>query len=378
MYKKINMVICTLVLIIGASYGAIAEQTPDDGTIVEFQHGFYSSGDGDTLYELRLVPLQSLLNTPPNIPTKPYGPSTVVQYNWYMYTTVTTDPDNDTVSYGWDGGDEIINYWTPYMPSGQLCVVSVRFLSVGTSKLQVKAKDIYGAESNFSPPLFVTVTSANQPPHTPSNPYPSDQATTVAVTADLGWTGGDPDAGDGVTYDVYFGSSLTLQKVASNISLPSFDPGTLLHSFTYYWKVIAWDNHGASAEGPVWSFTTMAQPNNPPAKPSIQGPSWGRPGWSYTFSATTTDPDNNPVSYWFEWGDGSNTGWVGSFNSGDTCQEPHIWNAKGSFSVKVKTKDSKDAESVWSDSLIISMPKSQSYNPFLQVFHKLMERFAFL
>ena len=92
---------------------------------------------------------------------------------------------------------------------------------------------------------FTTVSQPNQPPNTPSNPSPSNGATGVSVTDDLSWTGGDPD-GDSVTYDVYFGTTSPPLKVVSNQSSTSYNPGTMNYLTTYYWKIIAWDNHSAN------------------------------------------------------------------------------------------------------------------------------------
>jgi PKD repeat protein len=97
------------------------------------------------------------------------------------------------------------------------------------------------------------------PPYTPSNPSPANHATGVSINADLSWTGGDPDAGDTVTYDVYFGTSSTPPLVSNNQSATAYDPGTLAYNTTYYWQIVATDNHGASTAGPLWNFTTKPE-----------------------------------------------------------------------------------------------------------------------
>ncbi len=50
----------------------------------------------------------------------------------------------------------------------------------------------------------------------------------------LGWTSGDPDAGDTVTYDVYFGTSDNPPLVSNDQSATTYDPGTLSYSTHYY------------------------------------------------------------------------------------------------------------------------------------------------
>ena len=62
----------------------------------------------------------------------------------------------------------------------------------------------------------------------------------------------------------------------------------------------------------------------------------------------------------FDWDDGTNSGWIGPYESGQTATASHIWTSIGSYSVKVKAKDSNDYESSWSEPLPISMPKIKS------------------
>jgi hypothetical protein len=96
------------------------------------------------------------------------------------------------------------------------------------------------------------------------------------VNSDLSWTGGDPDSGDFVTYDVYFGCSFPLTKIKSNTSGTSVALDNLLYNTKYYWKVIAWDNHQNTNTSPLWSFTTKTD-TTPPSL-SITSP---KKGWLY-------------------------------------------------------------------------------------------------
>jgi hypothetical protein len=107
---------------------------------------------------------------------------------------------------------------------------------------------------------FITIPEPNYPPYEPTDPDPSDGATGVDRDADLSWTGGDPNSGDTVTYDVYFGTTSPPPLVVSGQSDTSYDPGTMMYETMYYWQIIAWDNHGESTAGPEWEFTTEVEP----------------------------------------------------------------------------------------------------------------------
>jgi hypothetical protein len=89
--------------------------------------------------------------------------------------------------------------------------------------------------------------------------------------------------------------------------------------------------------------------NHPPAVPAAPaGPDTGATSIDYTFTATTTDPDGDDIYFMFDWGDGMFSPWVGPYASGGTGNAQHAWTAAGTYNVKVKAKDSFDAESDWS------------------------------
>ncbi len=114
------------------------------------------------------------------------------------------------------------------------------------------------------------------------------------------------------------------------------------------------------------------QPDKP-SKPN--GPSNGKIGIEYTYSTFTTDPQSDQVFYLFNWGDGTETGWLGPYPSGETIEANHTWTKQKIYQIKVKAKDIIGYESGWSDPLTISIPriKISSNNLFIRLFRELLE-----
>jgi hypothetical protein len=148
----------------------------------------------------------------------------------------------------------------------------------------------------------------------------------------------------------------------------------LAYSTTYKVWVNATDPTGSGLYTRKWYSFATKQQENPPNKPNTpDGSTRGNPGVSYTYQTSTTDPDGDLLYYMWDWADGTPLTWDGPYTSAQTVAASHIWSTKGSYSVKVKAKDTTGAESVWSDPLPITMP--YSYNPMLQFLESLFQRF---
>jgi hypothetical protein len=102
------------------------------------------------------------------------------------------------------------------------------------------------------------------------------------------------------------------------------------------------------------------QDSQPPFKPERPiGETLGKTKQTYFYKTNTIDPDGDNVYYLFDWGDGTNSGWQGPYDSGSECNISHFWDEKGYYEVIVKAKDENGFESDWSDSLIVTMPKNK-------------------
>lgn len=116
------------------------------------------------------------------------------------------------------------------------------------------------------------------------------------------------------------------------------------------------------------------QPDRP------DGPSSGDARTEYRYSTTAIDPQNDQIYYYFDWGDGKNSGWLGPYNSGETIFASHQWSIRGDYLIRVKAKDIEGHEGVWSDQLSVSMPRNrliQLKNNLFRLFEKL-QQFKFL
>jgi hypothetical protein len=154
--------------------------------------------------------------------------------------TSTTQPEHGAVSQ-----NGVYVYYTPAP------------FYIGEDMFTYTINDGYGGEASAC--VFITVLPLNHPPYTPSNPSPGYGATNVSLTANLTWTGGDPDPDDIVSYDVYFGTTPDPGLMSSNQSTESYNPGILVYATTYYWQIVSWDSHHASSKGKLWYFTTQHQ-----------------------------------------------------------------------------------------------------------------------
>lgn len=129
-----------------------------------------------------------------------------------------------------------------------------------------------------------------------------------------------------------------------------------------------------------WVSCELQGENSPPEKPSKPiGSTTGKIDEIYTYTTSTSDPNTHDMIYYlFDWGDGTNSSWIGPYSTGDICNTSHHWSSKGSYNVKVQAKDNHDSVSDWSDPLSISMPKIHSYDQTMQLFLKKMECFSFI
>jgi len=98
--------------------------------------------------------------------------------------------------------------------------------------------------------------------------------------------------------------------------------------------------------------------DNAPEKPVIDGPVNGLINKEYNYTAIASEPDGENISYYFDWGDGKNSGWTDFVASGTMVNLSHSWQKRGTYTIKVKAKDDYGMESEWGE-LQVTMPRDK-------------------
>jgi plastocyanin len=222
----------------------------------------------------------------------------------------------------------------------------------------------------------VIVTSGNLPPNTPSKP-------TGPTTLNVGQSGSystsatDPN-GDQV--QIRFDWDATgAHNISSWSSLvPSGQTVSMSHTWniagTYVVEAQARDAPGNMSGWSTGLTVVVSTPGNlPPNKPTINGPTSGNKGTSYPYTAVTTDPENDNIAYFFDWGDGTNSGWTTFIPSGTIEHQNHMWSKKGTYAITVKAKDTNGGISP-TTTLSVTMPLTRDL-PFQPFWERLLERF---
>jgi hypothetical protein len=317
-------------------------------------------------------------NHAPNIPSNPFPPNNSNNVPIKLNMSWSGgDPDNDTVYYDVYFGPifppnkvESNQTETYYMPG---------LLQFNTSYYwKIVAWDRYGLSSISENWNFLT--QENLPPNMPTDPNPSDGANDVPIQANLSWVGGDPNQGDSITYEIYFEEGnqdpqelidiVGPYNATQDIIIYDIDEDlVILH--TYYWKIISIDSKGLKNEGKVWSFSTGE--NFPPSKPLISGQKEGKAGEDYEYTFKSVDPEGANVSYYITWGDGSGTGWIGPYPSGEAIVLSYNW-SRGTYTIKAKARDQyyqESGETIYK----ITMPKNKPFVSSFPLLNWLFEQF---
>jgi hypothetical protein len=95
--------------------------------------------------------------------------------------------------------------------------------------------------------------------------------------------------------------------------------------------------------------------NQPPDAPTISGPTTGDPNVEYQFTFKSTDNEGEDIYYWIEWGDNSNSDWIGPYSSGVDTIVSHTYSSSDFFEITAKAKDTIGLESDWSSPHIIAI-----------------------
>lgn len=80
----------------------------------------------------------------------------------------------------------------------------------------------------------------------------------------------------------------------------------------------------------------------PPLLPVISGDSSCRKGIEYDYVIYTKDINYDDVYYSVDWGDGTGSGWIGPYRSGNEVVVSHTWNDYGAYTIRVQAKDTND------------------------------------
>ena len=104
---------------------------------------------------------------PPANPEKPTGPNEGAKFEECTFQTSTTDPNGDQIYYIFDWGNGEFTDWLGPYNSGQTVEASYAWSEIGDYEIKVEAKDEFGAKSDWSEPLTISIVE-NTPPIKPT------------------------------------------------------------------------------------------------------------------------------------------------------------------------------------------------------------------
>ena len=158
------------------------------------------------------------------------------------------------------------------------------------------------------------------------------------------------------SYERYINSKITFDGSKSydpdgNITSWYWDFGdntngtgkTIKHTYsktgTYNLTLTVTDNQKATDTTTI-SVMIIQQPNRPPTKPTITGPTNGTTNTLYNYTVLATDPDNDTIRYSIAWGDETlSIDYSPFLPSGTPFTFNHRWTAPGQYILMISVID---------------------------------------
>ena len=144
----------------------------------------YDVSGNESGYSNQVIYSVAAANGAPLTPATPTGASSALVNASIVFSTSTTDPNNDSLEYRYDWGGSVLSNWGAASQSHS-------WAAAGQYAVKAQARDSHLAESAWSGAKTVTI-SQNQPPTANAGP---DQAVAAVAAVSLNGTGSDPDNG---------------------------------------------------------------------------------------------------------------------------------------------------------------------------------------
>ncbi|MEA2054493.1 MAG: Ig-like domain-containing protein [Candidatus Thermoplasmatota archaeon] len=205
----------------------------DTTTVDDGEHTIYARAyDGMNYSGIEEINVTVNNNRPPSMPIISGVSYGLVDVSYPFYA-VSTDPDNDTIRYGFDWNDNgTVDEWTGFYFSGHSAHANYSWNETGNHSIKVIAEDEHGVQSEWSEPFsFTLFQNDTAPPSstcelgkpTANLSYGGDNYTATKICTPM-WINASDGNGSGVewlNYSVWWNATLPTnyqQLCAVNIS----------------------------------------------------------------------------------------------------------------------------------------------------------------
>lgn len=270
------------------------------------------------------------------------------------FTFLTSDPLGRSIEYQVDWNNDGSSDASGSGTSGYS--TSHSWSTAGTqsykSRARIYGSNLYGQSYTWTNWTTHSVTIIAPPPvnHAPSTPAISGQGTgDINTNYNFNVVSTDQD-GDTIAYTVDWGDG---NSTSYGSYTGSGTAQTKNHQWssagTYTIRAQAKDSKGATSGWGTYSIVIIppAPKNNPPATPSITGPSSGSVGVNLNFSMSSSDPDGDKIRFRVDWESGSNDLAVNSLSYSYSTSASHSWSTAGYRYINARAEDEHGALSGW-------------------------------